>query len=543
MVPGPRRPGGAGLRSLTERHVTRAAASPAAAVSPPSGTVVAGNAAWNLLPFAWAFLLSLVTVRVAIRHLGIADYGMYGLLSVLVTPLGLANLGFAEATLKYVAEHVHRGEIDDAVAVLRTTLAMNLLVGAAGAVALVAGGPWMAARLFRLDAVDPAVVRGCFRWMAVGWVATQAGAVFMAVPPAMQRYRLVALGQGVALTLVAVAGLVPVVAGLGVVGFAAGTAIGGTLGCLVWIALARRLLPGRRLGPALDAAAWRRSARFGSWQVMAQVGGLTAHQAEKFLLGVYLPPSAAGLYQAAQTLQQRAYGAVFRMAEVLFPMFSARAGEAPERQADLLMRSSWLLTSLAVSILVPLVPLAEPILALWIGEAVAAEGRLVLRLLAVAGAIGAATNASFFFLLGTGRTPSVALLSLGTGVATVAVAALAVPRFGLPAAGAAGIAAMLVQQGLIALVILPSVFGAALHRRSAVASLYSPVVVGTAMALAALGLGVGGVRGLPAVAAAYVGIAMACGAAVLATGIALPGGAARRRDVGRLVRLVRSGRP
>lgn len=503
---------------------------------------MAGNAAWNLLPFAWAFLLSLVTVRVAIRYLGIGDYGVYGLLSVLVTPLGLANLGFAEATLKYVAEHVHRGEVDDAVAVLRTTLAMNLLVGVAGAVALAAGGPWLAARLFRLEAVDPVVVRDCLRWMAAGWIATQVGAVFMAVPPAMQRYRLVALGQGMALTLAAVAGLVPVVAGFGVVGFAAGTAAGAGLGCLVWIALSRRLLPGRRLWPALDASAWRRSARFGSWQVMAQVGGLAASQAEKVLLGVYLPPAAAGLYQAAQTLQQRAYGAVLRMAEVLFPMFSARSDEPPHRQADLLMRSSWLLTGLAVSILVPLVPLAEPVLALWIDPAVAVDGRLVLRLLALAGAIGAATNASFFFLLGTGRTPWVALLSLGTGLTTVAVAALAVPRFGLAAAGAAAIAAMLVQQGLIALVILPSVFGTALHRPSAVASLYSPVVAGAVVALAALGAGVGGVRGLPAVVGAYVATAVACGAAVLAVGILLPGGDVRRRDVGRLVQLARPGR-
>ena len=56
-----------------------------------------------------------------------------------------------------------------------------------------------------------------------------------------------------------------------------------------------------------------------------------------------------GYLNTATTIEGRIYAVVFRMSEVLFPLFSQLGSESLAQKADKLMRSSWLLTTLAVA--------------------------------------------------------------------------------------------------------------------------------------------------------------------------------------------------
>ncbi len=499
-------------------------------IVPGLGRRTAGNAVLNLLPFGLGFLLNLVVVAFVVRRIGVADFGLFGLFSTLLTPLTLANLGFGEATVKYVAEHTHHGDFVGAARYVRTTLALNLAVGVVGALLLVLAGPPLAVWLFHVPPEGRAGAATVLRWLALAWLGNQTGAVFLAVGPAMQRYRLVAMGQALSFTLGASATIGLVAAGYGLVGYAAGTAIGSLIAALIWFGIARYLLPGEHLAPGIDRAAWRDSIGFGSWQALAQLGGMVSAQSEKLLLGFLVGPAAAGLYQIAQVLAQRIYSSVFKMSEVLFPLFSTMTRDSRERQAEVLLRTSWLLTTLSVAVLVPLVPLAAPVLQVWIGGTVATEGATILRLLAIAGVLGCATNASFFMLLGMGNTRWTAGLALATGTVTVGVAALAIPILGVAGAGVAAIAAMLVQQGLLAFHMLPQVLGPALRGRDLFVSFHLPVVLGLGVGFAWLYLAPSA-RGFLPVAGSYVSVAILSFLASFGAGALMPGGAARARDI------------
>jgi len=227
----------------------------------------------------------------------------------------------------------------------------------------------------------------------------------------------------------------------------------------------------------LHKDAWKNSFHFGGWQAVAQLGGILSNQIDKYILGALLAPAAVGIYNVAYTVEQRAYNLVFTVSEVLFPAFSSLNNEALELKADALMKASWILTVLSVCVITPLIPLAHGLLALWINHEVANQGSVILQTLAVAGTLGCATNASYFFLLGSGQTRIITLLAVITGLVTIIVSASVLPRFGLVAAGSSGVAAMLVQIVFVNIMIR-KLFGHVLPWTVVITSLYVPIVVG-----------------------------------------------------------------
>ena len=197
--------------------------------------------------------------------------------------------------------------------------------------------------------------------------------------------------------------------------------------------------------PAIDREAFGSLVKLGGWQLAAQSGALIAGQADRYLLGALLQPQFVGFYTIAQRLEEAMYIGVLKVGEILFPFFSTLQKEADDRKADLLFRSSWILNVLAASALGGLIPVAGPLLHLWTGAEVAAEAQRVLVILSIAGILGSSTNVFAFYLLAQGRSSSNALISLLTGVFTLATSAIALPYFGWQAAGWSACFGMIAQ--------------------------------------------------------------------------------------------------
>ena len=324
----------------------------------------AANALWNVLPLAWAAVLGLVTIPVVVRHIGVDHFGLFGLFALLLAPLSLANLGFGDATIKFVAEHAHTGDYHTCGLFVRTTLLLNLAMGVVCGGSIATIGPFLATRMFHIPIADRQLVDDCLVLVGMTWAIYQISGVFMGVPPAMQAFRLVAVIQVVNSSVLAAASIGAVRAGFGLYGYTAANLFAAAFGLVVWYIASRRLIPGESFVPRLDTMAWKKSLGFGLWRTTAQLGGLAANQGERFLLGAFLSPQALGFYNLAASLQQRVYMVAFKMSEVLFPLFSTIQSESKERQFSLLLRATWLVTTLAVCGLAPLAGLAEPLMTL-----------------------------------------------------------------------------------------------------------------------------------------------------------------------------------
>jgi O-antigen/teichoic acid export membrane protein len=464
----------------------------------------------------WSTVLGLVTVPIVVMFLGMDHFGLYGLFAVLLAPLSLANLGFGDATIKYVAEYAHKGDYQTCGRFIRTTLLFNSVMGLACGAAMAFVGPTLAVKFFHIAAPDRHLVAECLVLVGATWALNQIGAVFMAVPPAVQSFKTVAVCQVLISSFLALASIGAVWAGLGLYGYTAASLATAGFGVAVGYLASKRLIPSESFLPRMDRNAWRRSLDFGVWRAAAQMGGLLGSQSERFLLGVFLTPQAVGFYNLAANLEGRAYTVVFKMSEVLFPLFSSIQSESKVRQFSLLLRATWLLTTLSVCALAPMMGLAEPLLTAWIGGQAGQQAALPLQLMAVAGMLGCATNASYFLLLGVGKTKWTALLSVATGLTTVGVAAWVLPRFGLRGAAVGAIFAMLVQQALLGALVLPRIFGAAFGAGRFLLAFYTPVAVGLAFAFGIMPLTLFSKLRLVPLLGLYALVSILCGIVIVA---------------------------
>ena len=493
------------------------------------------NALWHISGFFVTTVLGLIVTSLVVNKIGIASFGLFGLITAILAPLGLANLGFGEATVKYVAQYVHEGDLNKAEQYINTTFFMNLVVGVAGAVIIAAFGRFIFSSFFHVGPEDLETVKVCLYLVAVGWFFNQAAAVLIGIPAAFQKYNYVAAGNMIIMLSNSLLILLFVLGGGGLIGYTAATVTGSFANYFYWYFIAKKICPSAKIRPSFHLDVWKSAFHFGGWQTISQLGGIMAGQIDKYLLGAFLAPAAVGIYNVALTVQQRAYSSVFTMSEVLFPAFSSLSNEAMELKADALMKASWMLTVLAVCVITPLIPLAHGLITLWINSDVALNGGLVLRTLALAGTLGCASNASYFFLLGTGRTRTITLLSIITGVVTVIVSALVLPRFGLRAAGWSGIAAVMAQVAVINIVIR-NIFGRLLPWSYIVTSLYVPILVGLSIAVAISFVEYPAVSTWPQLILAYFILATVTLAAIVTANSALPHGKERNEYMKTLIK-------
>lgn len=443
------------------------------------------NSVLNIASFILGLGINFYLLRYVVAQIGIDAYGVSALLFVIIAPLTLTNLGFGEATTKYVAEYVHQGNYVKAGAYIRTTFFMNLLVGVSGGVLVFFFGGSVTLWVFS-EKINPLyydTVIACMHIIALGWVINQCAATFMGVPVALQHFKKVATGNIISVLATAIITYVLLNYGMGLLGFTIATVSGQFISLIYWFITAQRLMRGIPLLPKLDKEAWRQSFHYGGWQTVSQIGGILAQQAEKYVMGLILSTASVGIYNVVLNIEQKIYMLVHKLAEVLFPMFSALSNDTAERKANILIKSSWITTTAAVSLLVSVVPFAHQLILLWMkNKEIADSGSFVLQVMCIAGAFGSATTAGYFFLLGIGKTQKITYISVLTGVVTVAVSLVVLPVYGLRGAGISALAASIVQSLAISRVMNTALKNVA-PLAATLNAVFTPIIIGVVWAL------------------------------------------------------------
>lgn len=444
------------------------------------------NSILNIASFVIGLGVNIFLVRYVVAQIGLDAYGISALLLVIIAPLSLANLGFGEATTKYVAEYMQKGDKQTAAAFVRTTFFMNLSVGIVGAtfIFFFGGSIFMWAFSKQIAIEQTQLINYCMKMIALGWIINQCSATFMSIPVAVQQFKLVAIGNIVFVITTALFALLFISSGYGLLGYVSATVCGQFSALVYWLFTSKKILWGVSLMPFIDKEAWKKSFHFGGWQTVSQLGGIVAQQSEKYVLGIFLPTAAVGVYNVVlNNIQQKIYAIVHKLAEVLFPLFSSISNDEVERKANILIKSTWITTTLSVSLLVSVIPLANPIIHLIMkNKELANSGEDLLRILCIAGAFGSATTAGYFFLLGIGKTVKITYISIITGAVTVLVSLLAIPKFGLIAAGFGPMAGALIQSMVISKVMRTALKNM-ISLNIILTTIYVPIITGIVYAL------------------------------------------------------------
>ena len=404
------------------------------------------NSRWNLIALSFTLVAHFVTVPFVIKHIGLREFGHSGLLLAAWAPLLLIGTVLGQSAIRVMVDRLALGDESGAQRASESALHLCVLFGLAGAALFVTVGPV----LFHSMAHRPSALAE-FSMVAVAGIAQQVSIVLQSFASARQDFRVIAvLTAGTAVITVASIFLM-LMWKSSAVGYLAGIALGfvGTM-LLWWWGMTR--LHGR-LRLCSHARDRHELLRFGGWQSVSQLAGTFANQIDRYALGMQSNIAVIGQFNTANRLQEAAYVCVVKASEVLFPYFGSSSRQDIRQQARFYLAASWVVMTFSATVLVPLVPLADPILRLWVGEEVANGGAVLLCTLVIGGLIGCGSNVYTYFAMGTGRNAPLAWISLFYSLLTIILTIVAISCLGPYAAGL-GIAIASVARVFVSLIVL-----------------------------------------------------------------------------------------
>ena len=361
------------------------------------------NGFFGLMGFAIPTLVTLIAYPILVRHIGLAAMGVYILGSSVSGAMAMLDLGFSAATLKFVAEDVASGSLDDAAEVIVTSLVFYGGLGICGAAGLWFLAPFLM-HTFQVDAVLLHDGIRSFRIAAAQFCFFMLVSVFLSIFKAFQHFHLSAMCLSALSVLTFGGGVMAVYAGAGLIGLTVVSMV--STGLVLLFAAALGLRHCGRSGINLWRAqpttrTFRRMARFGSVLTANTASIIMLIQGQRYLAGVIFGPAAVTVYQLASMIPYKVQSAVGAICETLFPFASATAETARIRPVYLRMLAAS--GGLAIAALLPLVLLRHWLLPVWLGAESASPVAAVLPIFALAALANAMGSAPYYLAYGLGR--------------------------------------------------------------------------------------------------------------------------------------------
>lgn len=374
--------------------------------------VLARNTALNLAGQAVPLVVALVAIPWLIRGLGADRFGVLTLAWATIGYFGLVDLGLGRALTHAVATRLGSDHEDELVALGWTALGLMFLLGALGAVALVAATPWLVSDLLKIPPSLQAESARSFYLLALSLPIVVSTAGLRGIIEAHQHFGLATVLR-IPLAILSYAGPLAVlpftnrldvivaalVAGR-VVTWAAHFAF-----CVKRYAFLRHRVAIRRhvIWPLL---------RVGGWMTVSNVVSPLMTYFDRFFIGALLPVAAVAYYVTPFEAVMKLLLFPSALMGVLFPAFAESFTRDRGRTAQLFDKGVRAVVLVIFPVSLVLVTLASEILRVWVGAEFSHAGAAVLQWLALGALINSIGFVGFAVLQGVGRADLTAKLNL-----------------------------------------------------------------------------------------------------------------------------------
>ena len=390
-------------------------------------TGVCGNLATKVIVVGTWFLLT----PFLLDKLGPAGYALWVLLTSIAWYGFLLDAGIGGAVVKYIAEHVARGErqkarelVVSAVWVFTGLAVVALVLGAL--VAPILPGILGVASDDRQQAAWLIVMTGVNVAITIGMTPS------FAVLHGLQRYDLYNGAHIVATFTEAAAVVAALLAGGGLTGMVAAFIPANVVTCCLAAWLVRRTAPDLRVRwRGATREAFRKIAHFSGPLFVMEFSGRLQTRTDEFIIAFFRPLAAVTPYALARKLAELSEAVVAQCVKVMMPLASElHAGADIAKLQRFYIAASRMAIGICMPACIVLVFLGGQVLALWVGPSYAEYGPLV-AVLAIAYLCRSSQRPAVEILLGMARHRVIAATALASGIANVALSILLLPLIGL----------------------------------------------------------------------------------------------------------------
>ncbi|GBC84204.1 hypothetical protein HRbin11_00626 [bacterium HR11] len=442
------------------------------------------NTLWNIGGQVFSFLVQFVTLPWIVHGVGVAAFGVWGLIGVLLSYFAFLDLSLRLAVVRFVSQGMTR---EDAAGVRQAVWSAVWILGLqslAGLVVLILLTRPLFQHVFAIPAGWYRVAAWVFWVRAAGFLLELMTGLFRAVPVALQRMDRV-IRRTALLTFIQSVGLAGMAQlGWGLLRMATWVLLMQVVSLGVFYRLALRMVPDLRL-PAWDKATARSLLRFGGWSTVSYLVEPVLLHTEKLLIGRWAGVAQLTYYVVPYQLVTRLWSVTTGFSTALLPALSETDARRDQvAQQDLTLQSIRIISGVMAWPVLLMVVFARPLLTFWMGREFAERGTIPLQVLAVGLWINVINWPVFALFQAKGRPDRPALYHLGEACVYVPLAYVGVRVLGLPGAALAWTLRMALDSYLL---LRGSVRAGFLPARGLGSALANPLAV-TAL-LAGLSLG------------------------------------------------------
>ncbi|HYB90837.1 MAG TPA: flippase [Candidatus Binataceae bacterium] len=348
-----------------------------------TGRRLLGNVAWNFGGEVGRALTGLIATPILIYALGAQRYGMLVIIWAAIVSFSLFDLGICVALTKVVADRIGRKLEDEVPELVWTAMMTTIALGAIGGIVLWKVSPWLAGGAFK---VPPKLRRETIDSLFLLAVALP---LFVSVQElhatlaAFQRFDMIATLRGVGEWLAYLPMLVVLPFSRSLVPLVAVMMAGHAARWVVYLVLNLRVVPGLRGRPRFRWAALRELFSFGGWVALNQVGSSLIATCDRFFIGALVSAEALAFYAPALSVVRKIRMVPSLVSGVMMPAFSQGLAEDREKTERLFEPTEKFVLLAVFPMSLVVVAFAKPLMSLWLGAAIGAQGAPILRWLAL----------------------------------------------------------------------------------------------------------------------------------------------------------------
>ena len=345
------------------------------------GRLLARNTVLNLIGYGTPLFVALFTIPVLIKGLGTDRFGVLTLVWVLISYIGLFDLGLGRALIKLAAEKLGSDKEAEIPVLIRTCLvvmgAFGIIVGAGTALCL----PWLATSGLNIPVDIQRETRDAFFLIACLVPVILISIALRGVLDAYQRFDLtnvVRIPLGV-FTFAAPVLILPFSVSL--FDIVALLLAGRVVACMVQAFFCFKLVPSLLNGIIFEKQTAKSLLKFGGWMTVTNIISPILVYVDRFFISRMISVAAVTYYATPGEIVTKLTLVSGAMMAVFFPAFSSAYAGDKKRAADIFSTGVKSVFILLFPLCLLLTLLSYDGLHIWLGSAFARESGLVMQFL------------------------------------------------------------------------------------------------------------------------------------------------------------------
>jgi O-antigen/teichoic acid export membrane protein len=401
------------------------------------------NTFFNFLGRFWSFAATILLTPFILRYLSDSEFGVWVILSVLLSSTGLLDLGLGSSFVKFISAYYTYEDYPKINKVLFSGVIFYAFHGALlMAIGLAVRPLFLGA--FGLSAVDG--VSSTYLYVLVACVLGNFGMMFTSVFRGIQRMDR-ANAIDMALSIINVIGTVVVLtSGFGLRGLGL-NAIANAFCYVVisWFSV-RRTLPAISLGVHFDGALLREMFTYGTQILVSRVGGLACFQVDKLIAAKFLGVASVIFYEVSARMATLMRALPLLMMSAIIPAASELgARNEKEKIIRTYVMTSKYVALITIGLVAFMVLEADSILRLWLGDRFDIRSVMILQILAIGYGANVLGGAASQIGAGVGRPEFDMRSTILLTVLSPVLGMLLVLQFGAPGAAAGTALALIIS--------------------------------------------------------------------------------------------------